>query len=40
MAGLKLSETQIVHLLADANEFNIEGRYPEMLMPPLTVLRG
>ena len=23
-------------MLADVNEFNIEGRYPEMLMPPLT----
>lgn len=35
MAGLKLSEEQI-DLLADVNEFNIEGRYPEMLMPPPT----
>jgi HEPN domain-containing protein len=33
MAGLKLSEVEI-DLLADANEFNIEGRYPEMQMPP------
>lgn len=35
IAGLKLSEEQI-DLLADVNEFNIEGRYPEMLMPPPT----
>lgn len=35
MAKVKLSEEQI-DLLADANEFNIEGRYPEMLMPPPT----
>lgn len=33
IAGLKLSEGQ-VDLLADVNEFNIEGRYPEMLIPP------
>jgi HEPN domain-containing protein len=33
VAGLKLTEEQI-DLLADVNEFNIEGRYPEMLMPP------
>jgi hypothetical protein len=33
IAGLKLSEEQI-DLLADVNEFNIEGRYPELLMPP------
>ena len=31
MAGLKLSETQI-DLLADASEFNIEGRYSKMLI--------
>jgi HEPN domain-containing protein len=35
IAGLKLSEVEI-DLLADANEFNIEGRYPEMQMPPLS----
>jgi len=35
MAGLKLSEGQ-TDLLADAKEFNIEGCYPEMHMPPLT----
>lgn len=33
--GLKLSAEQI-DLLADVNEFNIEGRYPEMLMAPPT----
>jgi HEPN domain-containing protein len=33
IAGLKLSEEQ-VDLLADVNEFNIESRYSEMLMPP------
>ena len=32
IAALKLSEEQI-DLLADVNEFNIEGRYPEMLLP-------
>jgi HEPN domain-containing protein len=32
-AGLKLSEDQI-DLLAEVSEFNIEGRYPEMLLPP------
>lgn len=31
-AALKLSEDQI-DLLAEVNEFNIEGRYPEMLLP-------
>jgi HEPN domain-containing protein len=35
ISGLKLSEEQ-TDLLADVNEFNIEGRYPEMLMPPPT----
>jgi hypothetical protein len=30
---LKLTESQI-DLLAEVNEFNIEGRYPEMLLPP------
>ncbi len=35
LAGLDLSERQI-DLLADVNEFNIEGRYPEMLLPPPT----
>jgi HEPN domain-containing protein len=35
MAGLKLTEEQI-DLFADVNEFNIEGRYPEMLVPPPT----
>lgn len=30
--GLKLSEEQI-DLLAEVSEFNIEGRYPEMLLP-------
>lgn len=35
LTGLKLSEGQI-DLLADVNEFNIEGRYPEMHMPPPT----
>ena len=32
-AGLKLSDDQI-DLLAEVSEFNIEGRYPEMLLPP------
>jgi len=32
-AGLHLTESQI-DLLAEVNEFNIEGRYPEMLLPP------
>jgi HEPN domain-containing protein len=32
-AGLTLSEDQI-DLLAEVSEFNIEGRYPEMLLPP------
>ena len=31
-AGLKFDEEQI-DLLAEVNEFNIEGRYPEMLLP-------
>ncbi len=35
IAGLQLAEPQI-DLLADVNEFNIEGRYPEMSMPALT----
>ncbi len=35
ITDLKLSDEQI-DLLADVNEFNIEGRYPEMLMPPPT----
>jgi HEPN domain-containing protein len=33
IAGLTLSEEQI-DLLAEVSEFNIEGRYPEMLLPP------
>lgn len=33
--GLTLTEAQI-DLLAEVNEFNIEGRYPEMLLPPPT----
>jgi HEPN domain-containing protein len=33
IAGLALSEEQI-DLLAEVSEFNIEGRYPEMLLPP------
>ncbi len=33
IAGLTLSEDQI-DLLAEVSEFNIEGRYPEMLLPP------
>ena len=33
IAGLSLSEDQI-DLLAEVSEFNIEGRYPEMLLPP------
>lgn len=33
IADLALSEDQI-DLLAEVNEFNIEGRYPEMLLPP------
>lgn len=32
-AGLQLNEEHI-DLLAEVNEFNIEGRYPEMLLPP------
>ncbi|MDA8414609.1 MAG: HEPN domain-containing protein [Desulfobacteraceae bacterium] len=32
-AGLILSYDQI-DLLAEVSEFNIEGRYPEMLLPP------
>lgn len=39
ITGLKLSEEQI-DLLADVNEYNIEGRYPEMLMPPPTRLEA
>jgi hypothetical protein len=35
IGGLSLSDLQI-DLLADVNEFNIEGRYPELLMPPPT----
>ena len=35
IAGLALSEDQI-DLLAEVSEFNIEGRYPEMLLPPPT----
>lgn len=35
VAGLRLAEEQI-DLLADVNEYNIEGRYPEMLLPPPT----
>lgn len=31
-AGLQLAEEQ-ENLLAEANEFNIEGRYPELLLP-------
>ncbi len=31
-AGLELTEGQ-QNLLAEANEFNIEGRYPELLLP-------
>lgn len=31
-AGLGLTEAQ-QNLLAEANEFNIEGRYPELLLP-------
>lgn len=31
-AGVNLSDTHI-DLLAEVNEFNIEGRYPEMLLP-------
>lgn len=31
-AGLDLAENSI-DLLAEVNEFNIEGRYPEMLLP-------
>ena len=33
IAGLALSEDHI-DLLAEVSEFNIEGRYPEMLLPP------
>ena len=32
-ADLVLDESQI-DCLAEVNEFNIEGRYPEMLLPP------
>lgn len=35
-AGLQLAEEQ-ENLLAEANEFNIEGRYPELLLPLPTV---
>lgn len=35
IGGLSLLDSQI-DLLADVNEFNIEGRYPELLMPPPT----
>ena len=35
-AGLQLTEEQ-ENLLAEANEFNIEGRYPELLLPLLTM---
>lgn len=34
-AGLDITDEQR-DLMADVNEFNIEGRYPEMLMPVLT----
>jgi len=33
--GLHLSDAQI-DLLAEVNEFNIEGRYPEMQLPAVT----
>lgn len=32
-AGLNLSEADR-DLLAEVNEFNIEGRYPELMLPP------
>lgn len=35
IARLELAETDL-DLLAEVNEFNIEGRYPEMLLPPPT----
>lgn len=35
-AGLQLAEEQ-ENLLAEANGFNIEGRYPELLLPLPTV---
>lgn len=35
-AGLQLTEEQ-ANLLAEATEFNIEGRYPELLLPVLTL---
>jgi len=33
LAALSLSDAQI-DLLAEMNAFNIEGRYPDLLMPP------
>lgn len=35
IAALELSQEQM-DILADLNEFQIEGRYPEFLKPPLT----
>lgn len=35
MAGLSLSQSQL-DTLADINIFNLEGRYPEILIPPLS----
>ncbi len=32
IGGLKITESQI-DLLAEINEFNLEGRYPKLLMP-------
>ena len=34
-AGLQLTDAQI-DLLAEVNEFNIEGRYPEMQLPAVS----
>jgi HEPN domain-containing protein len=34
-AGLNLS-VEHIDLLAEVSEFNIEGRYPEMLLPPIS----
>lgn len=36
LTGLRLNEKQI-DVLAEMNAFNIEGRYPEMLIPDASV---
>lgn len=36
LAGLALTQEQ-VDILAEMNSYNLEGRYPDMLLPALTV---